>query len=124
MLAALGMFVFATDTALFDQLSRERDWRHADTERFGARAASQFLGPGGDKITLSGTLVPELAGSYSAIETLAEMADTGDGHQLADGTGTLYGTFTIRRLSEQHSAIIDNGKARVIGFTLELARSD
>ncbi len=124
MLAALGMFVFSTDSALFDQLDRDRDWRHARTPRFGARPAGQFLGPGEDKIVLRGTLVPELAGSYSAIETLAQMADDGDAYQLADGTGTLFGAFTIDRLSEQHGAIIDNGKARVIGFTIELSRAD
>ena len=54
MLAALGMFIFDTDTTLFDELSRRRSWRHGRTERFGARAASQYLGPGEDQVTLSG----------------------------------------------------------------------
>ncbi|MFM2278997.1 MAG: hypothetical protein RLZZ444_1228 [Pseudomonadota bacterium] len=124
MLAAIGMFVFSTDTALFDELARRRDWRHARTERFGARPASQYLGPGEDLVTLSGTLVPELAGSYSAIERLAEMADQGEAWPLADGRGNVLGNFTIERIEERHSSLIDTGQARVVGFTIELARVD
>ena len=63
MLAALGLFVFDMSTTLFDELARKREWRHARTDRFGAMAASQFVGPGDDKVTISGTLVPEVAGS-------------------------------------------------------------
>ena len=122
MLAALGMFVFETDTALFDRMGRDRDWRHDRTPRFGARAASQFTGPGDDRITLVGMLVPEIAGSYSALETLAEMADEGEAWPLADGRGNLYGTYTIERLSEDRVNLIDDGRARQIGFTLELMR--
>ena len=122
MLAALGMFVFETDTALFDRMGRVRDWRHDRTPRFGARAASQFTGPGDDRITLVGMLVPEIAGSYSALETLAEMADEGEAWPLADGRGNLYGTYTIERLSEDRANLIDDGRARQIGFTLELMR--
>ncbi len=116
------MFVFETDTALFDRMGRDRDWRHDRTPRFGARAASQFTGPGDDRITLVGMLVPEIAGSYSALETLAEMADEGEAWPLADGRGNLYGTYTIERLSEDRVNLIDDGRARQIGFTLELMR--
>lgn len=124
MLAALGMFVFSTDSLAFDQLTRDRAWRHGRTDRFGARAASQFLGPGDDKIVLSGTLVPEIAGSYSAIDTLVEMADSGEAQLLADGSGNQLGAYTIETLREQHDFLIDNGKARVVGFTIELQRAD
>lgn len=122
MLGALGMFVFDTDSALFDALARRRSWRHGRTDRFGARAASQYLGPGEERITLDGTLVPELCGSYSALETIAEMADTGDAYPLADGNGTLYGSYTIENLEERKSSLIDTGQARVTGFTIELYR--
>lgn len=122
MLAALGMFVFDADSALFDQLARNRDWRHERAARFGSRAASQFVGPGEDKVTLSGVLVPELAGTYSALETLAQMADDGEAYPLADGTGTVIGTFTIDRISETRGSILDNGRARRTDFTIELSR--
>lgn len=124
MLAALGMFVFATDSLLFDELSRDREWRHARTDRFGARPASQYLGPGAETVTLSGTLVPELAGKYSSIEKLAEMATTGDAYPLADGTGTILGQFTLDKLAERHTNLVRTGQARQITFTIELTRVD
>ena len=120
----LGMFIFDTDTTLFDELSRRRSWRHGRTERFGARAASQYLGPGEDQVTLSGKLIPELAGSYSSIEKLVEMADTGEAYPLADGLGNIMGSYTIETIDEQHGTLIDNGRARVIDFNIDLKRAD
>lgn len=122
MLAALGMFVFEPSSALFDELARRRAWRHERTERFGARAASQFVGPGEDAVTLSGTLVPGLAGEYSTLERLSAMADTGEAWPLTDGTGTVLGTFTIEGLDETHKGLAENGRARMIDFSLTLQR--
>lgn len=122
MLAALGMFAFEMDTLLFDELARSRAWRFERTDRLGARAASQFVGVGDDKITLSGTLVPEIAGKYSSIDTLAAMADAGEAYSLVNGAGTVIGNYTIDSLAERHGNIIDNGLPRVVGFTIELTR--
>ena len=123
MLAALGMFVFEPNTALFDQLERQRSWRHARTERFGAMAASQFTGPGDDRVRLSGTLVPEICGSYhSSLETLAEMADAGEAYALVTGSGKVLGQYTIEILDERHTNLVDTGDARTVDFTIELSR--
>lgn len=122
MLAALGLFVFDTSSTLFETIDRDREWRHERSDRFGARAASQFVGPGADKLVLSGMLVPELVGSWSAIETLAQMADEGEAYPLADGAGNIVGTFTIDRISERKGNLIDTGVARRNEFTIELTR--
>ncbi len=124
MLAALGMFVFETSTALFDELSRKRQWRHGRSDRFGARAASQYLGPGEDALTLTGRIVPGLAGKYSSIARIAQMADTGDAYPLANGLGDIIGRFTIEGVDEVHKELIDTGQARVVEFTLNLQRAD
>jgi len=122
MLFALGLFVFDSQTMLPDRIERDRAFRHARDDRFLAPAASQFVGVGDDKVTLTGTLVPELAGSASAIETLAEMASEGEAWPLMDGTGSILGTYTINRLANGGSNLIDTGQARKIDFTLELTR--
>jgi phage protein U len=122
MLAALGMFVFDMNSTLFDTLSRSRDWRNVRTERFGALSASQYVGPGEDKITLTGTLVPEITGSYSAITTLASMADAGEAYPLCNGAGIVVGTFTIDHLDEHQTNLIDTGLPRTTAFTIELSR--
>lgn len=124
MLAALGLFVFDTDTTLFEKMQRERDWRHPRTDRFGARPAAQFAGPGEDRVTLSGTLVPELMGDYYALETLAQMAAEGEAWPLVDGYGNVIGTFTIERLTEDRGNLLDLGEARRNDFTIELSRVD
>ena len=122
MLAALGMFVFETSSAPFQELARRREWRHERTDRFGAIAASQFVGPGQDAVTISGTLVPEMGGKYSVIERLAEMAATGDAYPLMDGSGTVLGNFTIEGLDETHKYLSERGRARMIDFSLTLQR--
>jgi len=122
MLAALGMFVFDMSSAPFDALERQRAWRFERKERFGTMPASQYVGPGDDKITISGTLVPEVAGSYGAITKLAAMADAGEAYPLSNGAGTVFGNFTIDSIEERFSAIIDNGLPRVIGFSIALTR--
>lgn len=122
MLFALGMFVFNGSTVLPDALSRRRDWRHERTDRFGARAASQFTGPGEDKITLTGTHIPEVSGEYSSLERLAELADEGEALPLLDGGHNNIGTFTIDAIDEEKRVLIDDGRARRIDFTISLSR--
>lgn len=122
MLATLGMFVFELTSAPFDEISRRRDWRHERPERFGAPPASQFIGVGDDAVTISGTLIPGLAGSYSAIDTLAEMADAGEAYPLMDGAGVMIGTFTIMGMDETRRYLTDQGKARMVDFSISLMR--
>lgn len=122
MLAGLGMFVFDTSSALFERLSRERAWSHERSARFGARDASQYTGPGAERITIAGSLIPEIAGSYGSLEKLAEMADDGEAVPLIDGLGNVIGTYTIEGLREEKTNLIDNGQARRVDFTLELSR--
>lgn len=123
-LLSLGLFVFGMDTMAYDELVRRITWRHAETDRFRARPASQFVGPGEDAITLTGLLVPELAGSYSAIETLIGMGDTGDNFPLLDGLGRVLGNFRIDHFEETHHAVMAGGIPRGKSFTIDLARVD
>lgn len=123
-LMTLGMFVFSIDTALYEALTRSREWRHATAERFGARAAAQYVGPGADNIGISGRIVPEIAGRYSAIETLADMAAAGETYPLMDGQGRILGHYRIVRIDEDHVAIMAGGLPRQVAFRIELERGD
>lgn len=123
-LMTLGMFVFGMDTIPYQDLQRRMTWRHEQSERFGARPASQFAGPGEDSITIGGLVVPELAGRYSAIETLIEMADTGDHWPLMDGTGRVLGDFRIETIDQAHKGVLAGGIPRGIDFSMELKRDD
>lgn len=121
-LLTLGLFVFAMDSLPFQELQRRTDWRHASSERFGARPASQYAGPGEDKVSLTGTLVPEVAGAYSAIERLREMADSGDSWPLVTGQGTVLGNFRIVAVDERQTLHLAGGLPRRVEFAVDLER--
>ena len=109
MMMSFGTFVFSLDSAAFLQLQRQMSWRHATSERVGARPASQFLGPGDDTIDLSGLIAPELTGTRASLETLRELAADGEPLPLVDGAGVLF---------------FEDGTPRRIEFQLSLRRAD
>ena len=122
-LAALGLFIFEFATWPFEEMTRDADWGHASAPRVGARDALQFTGPGDERVSIAGKLAPEVAGSFSAIETLRAMADEGDEYQFVLGTGDVWGGFVITRLSEQRKAMLVDGTPRLIDFTMDLKRA-
>ena len=122
-LMTLGMFIFGMDSAAYQTLQRSREWRHEEAERFGARAAVQFAGPGPETVTLAGLIVPELGGKYSSLATLADMAGQGASFPLVDGAGVVWGNYRIARLDEEFRNIMAGGAPRQVGFSIELKRS-
>ena len=124
MLMALGQFIFQLPDLAYSELQRTTAWRHAGNPRVGARDALQFVGPGEDAITLSGTLVPEIAGRLASIDTLVRMADTGDAFAMVDGIGNVMGAWVILSLEQRKEAFTREGIARRTDFNLQLLRSD
>lgn len=124
MMMALGQFVFSLYTLAYQELQRQTAWRHPSTSRIGARPARQSVGPGDDTITLQGLLAPEFMGSTISLDILRAMGDEGSAWVLVDGIGIVYGEFVIESLAETKTIFMDNGQARRIEFTLQLARVD
>lgn len=124
MLLALGEWIFATDSAGFNQLQRKRSWRHPSGDRVGARPASQFAGPGDDTVTLSGVLAPGFAGNRDALDDIAAMADAGRAYAVVDGEGYVYGAYVITDLDETKRELLIDGMARLCDFTISLKRVD
>lgn len=122
MLAALGLFVFELATIPFGEVQRRRDWRHEPVKLVGARDQSQFVGPGDDLITLSGILVPGVAGSFAAIDTLVDMAGAGENYTFVDGAGRVWGEYAILALDTRSKYLMIDGVARMIDFALDLRR--
>lgn len=87
-------------------------------------AARQFLGPGADTITLTGTLLPQFTGGQQSLDDLRDMAEQGDAWPLIEGTGAYYGTYVIASLSERKSEFMRDGAAQKIEFDLKLERLD
>lgn len=123
MLMALGQFVFGLQTVAFNSLQRQTAWRHAQTSRVGARAASQFVGPGEDTITLPGVILPEF-GTRMSLDELHTLADAGQPLALVDGEGRVYGQWVITEKSETASHFSRTGEPLRIEFSLTLRRVD
>jgi len=121
-LMSLGMFGFEIGTIPFQELNRTTEWRYAATPRFQGRPATQFLGPGEDKVTLTGCLLPGVAGKFSSMATLKQMGDQGEALPLVDGTGRVHGTYVLENISERESNFVVGGVPRKSDFTIELKR--
>ncbi|HEX8963635.1 MAG TPA: phage tail protein, partial [Rhodocyclaceae bacterium] len=76
-MAALGLFVFSLHTLPYQQLQRSAQWRHPSNSRVGRRPARQYVGPGDETITLTGTLYPEITGGAVSLALVRAMADMG-----------------------------------------------
>ncbi|MCM2131453.1 phage tail protein [Larsenimonas rhizosphaerae] len=124
MLMCLGMFVFETSTVPYQQLQRRTEWRHASQSRVGDRPAYQFLGPGTDTITLSGTLLPAFTGGRVSLDQIRDMADQGRAWPLVEGTGRQYGLWVITGVDETSSTLYRDGAAAKIEFSLTLEHVD
>ncbi|HEX8402247.1 MAG TPA: phage tail protein [Allosphingosinicella sp.] len=124
MLLAFGMFLFELGTAPYEDLSRKLEARHGSTARFGARPASQYLGPGDETISLAGRLLPPLTGNGAQLDARRAMTVEGRSWPLVDGLGRVLGNFVLTSVDERQSNFLDNGVPRKTDFTLELRRVD
>ena len=124
MLAALGQFVFALDNLAFEERRRTTEWRHPSNSRVGAMPARQFVGPGDDKMTLTGLQAPEHFGDRKAIEKLRAMGNTGAAFSLVNGAGEVFGAWVIESVEESGTIPTPDGLMRRVEFTLNLARVD
>ena len=125
MLMSLGQFLFRTSTLAFQEIQRQRAWNYADNAIAFGRAKKQFMGAGEDTVTLPGLIYEEYGfGSRFALDEVANMADTGQGFVLMDGSGYLYGVYVINSIDETKSILLDNGVPRKVDYTLKLSRTD
>lgn len=122
MMMAYGLFVFSVPTAAYQKLRRQSQWRHESQSRIGERPVRQYLGPGDDSITLTGTLLPQFTGGQQSLDDLRDMANQGYAWPLIEGTGRNHGVYVITDLNEDKSAFFRDGAASEIAFELTLER--
>lgn len=124
MMMTYGTFVFSLSTAAYEQLQRQMTWRHASSDRLGARPARQYVGPGDDTIALQGTIAAELVGDLQVLDTLRELGDQGKPQALVEGSGRVYGAYLLVSLSETRKEFFPDGTPRLIEFQMQLERDD
>jgi hypothetical protein len=119
---ALGDYVFGIDTAAFNELNRETEYRWPSQDVFGAPQVLQFTGWGSDTIQLPGVIYPEHFSDGGQLDALRELGSSGEPQTLIAGSGDVLGDWVIERVSERQSLFAVGGAARKQEFTLTLRR--
>ena len=119
---ALGDYRFSLDTAAYDALTRETGWRWPPAESIGGRPIPQYLGPGAEKIELSGTIFPSFRSGLGQLDEMRAEAEKGKPLHLVDGHGIVRGRYVITRVMETQSMLGARGEPKEMKFVLELHR--
>jgi phage tail protein len=123
-LMAFGPFAFGMQTAAYDELRRQMQFKHGAAVRVGERDNYQYLGAGEEIITLSGTVAPGVTGTLASITQLENMGLGGQAYVLVDGAGYVYGVYFIDRIETTQRYLFDDGTPRRVDFSVTLYRSD
>ena len=115
-------YYFNLDTAAFDELRRSTEFRWASQERLGRRPAQQAVGMGEEKITLKGAIFPGFKGGIKQLDTLRGLGAQLKPLTLTTGYGDVLGTWCLKNVEEEQSALLQGGIPRKQAFTLEFAR--
>ncbi|MNV46636.1 Phage P2 GpU [compost metagenome] len=115
-------YFFNLDTAAFDELRRSTEFRWTSQERLSRRPAQQAVGMGDEKITLKGAIIPGLKGGLKQLDTLRTLGAQLQPLTLTTGYGDVLGTWCLKSLEEEQSALMQGGIPRKQGFTLEFVR--
>jgi phage protein U len=115
-------YYFNLDTAAFEELRRSTEYRWASQERLTRRPAQQAVGIGEEKITLKGAIFPGFKGGIKQLDTLRSLGAQQLPLTLTTGYGDVLGTWCLKSVDEEQSALLQGGIPRKQSFTLEFVR--
>ncbi|CRM89195.1 Phage protein U [Pseudomonas sp. 22 E 5] len=115
-------FYFNLDTAAFDELRRQTEFRWASQERLSRRPAQQAVGMGEEKLSLKGAIFPTFKGGLKQLDTLRYIGAKLLPLNLTTGYGVVLGTWCLRSLEEEQGALLAGGIPRKQTFSLEFTR--
>ena len=121
---ALGVYRFALDTAAYQALERRASYRWASVDRIGAAPARQYVGPGGEAMTLDGVIYPSFAGGLGQLDRMRLSAGLGVPLPLIEGRGRVLGFWVIVSVEEGQTIFAAGGVPQRVEFGLELERYD
>lgn len=120
-LMALGPFRFEMARLAHDSLARRLELRWPAQERIGRPLALQYVGPGEERVTISGTLYPEVTGGANRLDDMRKTAQRGQALMLVSGLGRVFGRFAILSVETTGTFLDRAGEPRKIEFSLEIA---
>lgn len=120
MMMALGAFRFGMKSEAYQQLERDTEYRWEGRARVGAAPLQQYLGPGEDTITLTGTIHPHFRGGLHQVTLMRAQAGLGVPMMLTSGTGVIFKTWAITGVSDTQTYFMADGAPRQIDFSVKL----
>lgn len=118
----LGSYAFGIDTAAFQELNRNAEYRWPNQDVFEGRPLLQYTGPGKETVTLPGIVFPEYWGGTGQIDTMRSLAEAGEPLTLIDGRGNIWGDYVITGVQERQTVFAQAGAPRRQEFTMMLER--
>lgn len=115
-------FYFNLDTAAFDELRRQTEFRWASQDRLSRRPAQQGVGMGEEKLSLKGAIFPTFKGGLKQLDTLRSIGAKLLPLNLTTGYGFVLGTWCLHSLEEEQGALLAGGIPRKQTFSLEFTR--
>lgn len=123
-MAKLGGYSFKLETAAFQSLSRQTNYRWELKNRLKRKPAHQFLGPGEDTITLPGYILPHFRGGIGQVGAMRAEAANGEPLPLIyafENVGQYCGLWVIKEIKETRTLFFKDGVPRRIEFDLTIA---
>ena len=115
-------FYFNLDTAAFNELRRQTEFRWASQERLSRRPAQQAVGVGEDKLSLKGVIFPTFKGGLKQLDILRSIGGQLLPLNLTTGYGVVLGTWCLRSMDEEQGALLAGGIPRKQTVSLEFSR--
>ena len=111
--------VFAlSDGTAYDELQRESDGGWTSVDRFGQKPIRQKSGPGLETMTINAQW--HKGPGLENVRRLRALQAMDEPHLLTDAYGYNLGYWTINKVREKHTRVIDDGTPMSIDVTVDL----
>ena len=126
MLLGWGRFVFEMEGVAFERLRAMTEARWADHPIIGRRPAGQYLGPGRERLILSGVIfaAEDGAGAEAQVSAMQAACRAGLVASLVTGSGSVAGPHRLERMERDETFHDAAGVPGRIGYVLEFAAHD
>ena len=118
----LGGYQFSVNTAAYQELRRNTDFKWSAQDLIGRLDALQFTGPGQDTITVQGAVFPHFKGGTGQLDAMRAEASKGKPLLLVDGRGRVHGLWIIERIEETQAVFAQAGVPLRQGFNMQLRK--